>query len=110
SITAAANPGIALKENEFLFFSGDDGSLASADLRDKHPGSSRKMLTYFAQQDRWEHTATIPNAPSSPSAADLPPIGAPVTTTALQWQGYIVIPGGEVRPAVRTNQVLRYKP
>lgn len=109
-ITAAANPGIATSENEFVFFSGDDGSLASSDLRDKHPGFSRQVLTYFVSQDKWEVTESTPPFLAEKQDGSSLPIQAPVTTTAVLWKENIIIPGGEVRPAVRTNQVLRYKP
>lgn len=109
-ITAAANPGIAISKNEFLFFSGDDGTLAGSDLRDKHPGFSRSILTYFVDQDKWELRGSIPTFLQESMDGSGPSIQAPVTTTAVLWEENIIIPGGEIRPAVRTNQVLRYKP
>lgn len=109
-ITATANPGIATGDNELLFFSGDDGSLAALDLKDKHPGFSRNVWSYLIKQDKWTIRDTIPNASpgrvNAPSAA----IAAPVTTTAVRWEESILIPGGESRPAVRSNQVLLYNP
>ncbi len=109
-ITAAANPGIADGRNTFLFFSGDDGALAGSDLRDKHPGFSREVLTYFTLEDKWAVTGTIPEFLPAGADSVKAELRAPVTTSVLLWNGNIIIPGGESRPAVRTNQVLRYKP
>lgn len=111
AITAVANPGIAIKQDEFIFLSGDAGDLADSDLRDKHPGFSRKVYTYFTKDDKWVLTDTVPRfLPTAEATKEKSTLVAPVTSTAIMYNGGILIPGGEARPAVRTNQVLYYKP
>ncbi|SJN28519.1 kelch repeat-containing protein [Sphingobacterium sp. JB170] len=111
SITAVANPGIAgVIEDEILFVSGDDGKLAQSDLREKHPGFARNVLSYHIKQNQWSVRDTIPKFLKAHSSGKKLRVHAPVTTSAVVWNGSIIIPGGEARPAVRTNQVLIYKP
>ncbi|MBB5440739.1 N-acetylneuraminic acid mutarotase [Pedobacter sp. AK017] len=97
AVTAA--PGTAYAtENSLRIFGGDDGK-AAADAalpREKHPGFSKQVLSYSPLTNTW-------------SVADQIPAPAPVTTTLTIWNGNVVIPGGEVKPAVRTPKVLMYK-
>jgi N-acetylneuraminate epimerase len=94
SVAAAASPAYATK-NGLLVFGGDDGQTAAAAavLKEKHPGFSKQVLNYNPLANSW-------------SEADEIPAPAPVTTTLTIWNGNVVIPGGEVRPAVRTPKVL----
>lgn len=98
SVAAAPSPAFTLNQN-LLVFGGDDGRLAAdaAVLKEKHPGFSTQVLNYNTFTDSWSIVTKIP-AP------------APVTTSLTVWNGNVVIPGGEVRPAVRTPKVLTYKP
>lgn len=93
-VTAAASPAWAEHSN-LLIFGGDDGEVAgdAASLGDKHPGFSRRLLSYNTITDSWKIAAQLPAA-------------FPVTTTLTLWNEQVVIPGGEVRPAVRTSKVL----
>lgn len=97
AVAAAPSPAYASKSN-LLIFGGDDGKAAAdaAILREKHPGFSKQILCYHPLDNTW-------------SVADQIPAPAPVTTTLTIWNGKVVIPGGEVRPAVRTPKVLEYK-
>ena len=65
-------------------------------LLDEHSGFRREVLLYNTITKTW----------TTPFRADE---GFPVTTVALPWQDDIgpcvVIPGGEVRPGVRGNQI-----
>lgn len=96
-VVAAPSPAYALKQ-DLLVFGGDDGKLAAeaAILREKHPGFSTQVLAYNTFTDSWGIAAKIPSP-------------APVTTSLAIWNGNIIIPGGEVRPAVRTPKVLIIK-
>ena len=98
AVAAAPGTAYALKQN-LLVFGGDDGKLAAeaAVLKEKHPGFSNQVLGYNTITDSWGIVAQIPSP-------------APVTTTLTTWNGSIIIPGGEVRPAVRTPKVLIVKP
>ena len=120
-----AAPAIASGAGHILVFGGDDGRLflelegldraiaeataagdaAKADalthrkttILDTHPGFSRDVLAYHTITDTWTRFGTFPGP-------------CPVTTTAVGWDGGIVIPSGEVRPGVRTDAVRRADP
>jgi N-acetylneuraminate epimerase len=108
SVTAA--PGPAVYENgSFYIFGGDDGKLASksAELKDQHPGFSTTILCYSVKENKWSEAEKIKTIKEADAIAN--PNGsiwAPVTTAAVLWKGMVVIPGGEVRPATRTNRVI----
>lgn len=55
-------------------------------------GFSRDIFAYHTITDTWVIVGKLP-APS------------PVTTTAVQWDGNIIIPTGEISPGVRTDKV-----
>ncbi|MGH2623046.1 MAG: galactose oxidase [Sphingobacterium sp.] len=111
AITAVANPGVEISPGKFMFLSGDTGELADADLRDRHPGFSRHVYTYLVKENKWVLSDSVPSFISSDEGTEnKTPLIAPVTTTVVPYHGGVLIPGGEARPAVRTNQVLYYKP
>lgn len=99
SVTAAPSPAYSAGQSNLMIFGGDDGKLAAvaAELKEKHPGFSRQVLNYNIITDTWSVTGQLPPAPA-------------VTTTLTLWDGNVIIPGGEVRPAVRTPKVLVVKP
>lgn len=105
-VVAAPSP--AYSNGNFLYvFGGDDGKLASSDLKEKHPGFSDNILVYDIKNDAWNVSGKIytdikENAVEVPNES----VWAPVTTTMALWNNKIVIPGGEVRPATRTPKVL----
>lgn len=74
---------------EELFFQSDE-------LKDDHPGFIKRALAYHTITDTWIDAGTTPE--------NL------VTTSAVEWHDSIVIPGGEIRPRVRTNAVFQIKP
>lgn len=98
SVTAAPSPAYTAGQSHLLIFGGDDGKLAAeaAELKEKHPGFSRQVWDYNTLTNTWSAIAQLPLAPA-------------VTTTLTIWNGDVVIPGGEVRPAVRTPKVLVIK-
>ncbi len=59
-----------------------------------HPGFSKDILLYNTITDTWTVAGQLPYA-------------APVTATAVKWNGDIYIPSGEVRPGIRTTDILR---
>ncbi|MHA4844622.1 hypothetical protein ACX0G7_10680 [Flavitalea antarctica] len=108
--STAAAPGPAVAGNEFglLVIGGDDGSRADSNsiLKDKHPGFRTGVLGY--SNNAWSLvgdvlTKKMPDPENNPNGSTW----APVTTPLVTWDGNIIIPGGEVRPGVRTNRVLR---
>jgi N-acetylneuraminate epimerase len=109
AVAAAPAPAYTVGEDQLLIFGGDDGKLAAdaASLKEKHPGFSTQILNYHTATNNWEvageiYTAKKDNAVTHPNNSTW----APVTTTLTVWNGNIVIPGGEVRPATRTPNVL----
>jgi N-acetylneuraminic acid mutarotase len=76
-------------------FGGSDGTLApfEADFADRHPGFSTVIWKFEAE--RWRPAGLMPYAP--------------VTSTIVEWQGELVIPGGEDRPAHRSARVIAGK-
>jgi len=106
--------------NHILVFGGDDGRLflqreqlqarlvqaadpaetarLKAALRRNftdHPGFTPEVLAYHTITDTWMRLGRYPNNTSH------------VTTTAVRWGDAVIIPSGEIRPGVRTPDVLR---
>jgi len=75
----------AIGGERLLIFGGDDGSKVGAQ---PHPGFCTEILSY---ENGWKTVGQLP-APR-------------VTTTAVRWNGQIVIPSGEARPGVRSPEV-----
>ncbi|MDB5111636.1 MAG: sodium:solute symporter [Mucilaginibacter sp.] len=110
---AAANPAYATKQNRLLIFGGDNGRLVkkAAILKDKHPGFSNQILCYNPGKNSWSvageiYTHKKADVVTHPNGS----VWAPVTTTLVLWNGELIFPGGEVRPAVRTPRVLKVVP
>jgi N-acetylneuraminate epimerase len=113
SVAAAPSPAFALDKNELVIFGGDDGvqALNAAVLREKHPGFSKQVLSYASMKNSWTVIGEVmtdkkDDAVVNPNGS----IWAPVTTTLTVWKGNVILPGGEVRPATRTPNVLVAKP
>lgn len=62
-----------------------------------HPGFAREVLAYDTRRDAWRVVALSPFEPQ-------------VTTLAVKVDGYIIIPSGEIRPGIRTPEVVRVRP
>ncbi len=65
-------------------------------LQSSHPGFSKEVLLYNTITDKWKKVGYIP-------------FDSPVTTTAIEWNGTVLIPGGEIKAGVRTPQILAGK-
>jgi N-acetylneuraminate epimerase len=87
---AAASPAV-VQGGSLLLISGDDGKFVNFQPKSEHPGFPRTTLRYDVHLDHWSE------APSTISRATVP---------TVQWQGNTILPNGEVRPAVRTPEVL----
>lgn len=116
----SAGTGIAAGKNQIVLFGGDPGiyfnqteklnnalavaedSLKTALLREKdsllsnHPGFIREVMAYHTIRREW---SVIGEAPE----------GLPVTTVAFCWNDLVIIPGGEVRPGVRTPGITAFR-
>jgi len=95
---AVAAPAIAEGQTHIMIFGGDDGEnfFRQAELRENHPGFSREILAYHTVTDTWTTTGEMPFSH--------------VTTTALRWNGSVVIASGEDRPGHRSPGVFAGAP
>lgn len=91
---AAPSPAPAVGVSHFFVIGGDDGSLADFEPKSEHPGFSREILGYDTVTNTWADFDPLPES-----------IVPPVTVPVVKWGGSFVLPGGEIRPAVRTPQV-----
>ncbi len=116
-----AGTGLPTANGEILVFGGDKGEtfhkveeLIAAIIREddvvkkqhliqkknklqvSHPGFSNEVLCYCPKTDQWTMVGKIP-------------FSVPVTTTAVNWNGYCFIPSGEIKAGVRTSQILMGK-
>ena len=71
----------------------------------KHPGFEQRTLIYDLRADRWELGPQSPIIPDPLDGSNHLVSAAAVTTTAVCFDGRIVLPTGEVRPRVRSPQV-----
>ena len=92
-----AGPGIGYRKNQLLVLGGTDGSMyfRMDELRDMHPGFPKQAWSYQTRTDRWSHAGSTP--------------ANQVTTIAVEWNGSIIMPSGEVRPRVRSAAVWRIR-
>lgn len=118
TINLSAAPGLALGHRYVVVFGGDDGvvfrrietlmaersrssaqaekarlSRAIRDLDVHHKGFYRGILLYDTRENSWSEAGTLPFA-------------AHVTTSAVSWDGKIIIADGEIRPGVRSAEVM----
>jgi len=85
----------AVGASHLLVIGGDDGALIDFEPKSRHPGFPRNVLGYDTVTDTWAEFGSVP-----------PGMQSPVTVPVVEWRGGFVIPSGEIRPAVRTPQVL----
>jgi N-acetylneuraminic acid mutarotase len=78
----------------FHILGGDDGSLASVKPWPGHPGFTKTFLTYNASADTWTET---------------PCRALPVSAPLVPANGGYVFISGEIRPGIRTPNVIRLK-
>lgn len=62
----------------------------------EHPGFPQAILSYNTVTDRWAEAGSLP----------LEAGFAPVTTPVVFWNGKVILPTGEIKPGVRSPQVL----
>ena len=101
STAAAAGPAyFDHASNALYIIGGDDGKLAHSNLGYSHPGFSNHILKYDMDQMSWELAGEVE------IKKDNQAILIPVTTGTILWKKHIVFPMGEIRPGIRTNQVI----
>ena len=93
-----AGTGIGYGQSHIFVLGGADGSLffKADELKDDHPGFPKETLAYHTITDTWTKAGKMPSNH--------------VTTIALEWDGSIIIPSGEVRPRVRSPKVWSVTP
>ena len=91
---AAASPA-PVRGDALFVVSGDDGKHVGSPK--DHPGFTREILRYDVSENAW----------SSGGELDAP---APVTLPTAPWQDGFILFNGEVKPGVRTPQVLYFTP
>jgi len=93
-----AGEAAAVGQSHIFILGGDDGTLfdRADELRDSHPGFPKQALCYHTITDRWIPAGPIPRNH--------------VTTSAVPWDGRIIVPSGEVRPRVRSPVVWSVTP
>lgn len=62
----------------------------------EHPGFPASILSYNIVTDQWTESGSLPLAGTF----------APVTTPVVFWDDKVIIPTGEIKPGVRSPQVL----
>lgn len=97
-VATVAAPGPLLHTDEYLYLiGGDDGSNATKNLQLQHPGFLSTVYRYDLANDNWEKIADLKKSKKE--------LLIPVTTTSVFWKGKWIIPGGEIKPGVRTSKV-----
>lgn len=114
----AAGTGVMDDQGDILIFGGDDASTfhqvedliakinmtedsnqkqiliqQKALLQQNHPGFTTDSWIFNVQQKKWSKITPLPAS-------------SPVTTQALSYKNMIIIPSGEIKAGVRTNQIL----
>src|SRR5690606_31196900 len=103
AVAAAPNPAWFDKDADYLLiFGGDNGELASKDLKERHPGFSNNVQYYRLSENTWDYAADSIEVGSR----EWSKTWSPVTTGVAFWKGGIVLPTGGIRPGIRTPQVL----
>ncbi|MFC3196799.1 sodium/solute symporter [Parapedobacter deserti] len=106
AVAAAPSPAMASGQNHLLVLGGDEGShfFRQAELRERHPGFNRTVLGYHAVTDTW---AALGALPSAVGGNEVMPA---VTTPLVTWRGKSIIPTGEIKPGIRSPQVIQVSP
>jgi len=89
-LAATPGPAQALGAGHLLLLGGDDGSRLHH-LPSEHPGFPRRLYAYHTLTDSWAESGELPFSL--------------VTTATANWNGKLVVPGGETRPGVRSTEV-----
>jgi N-acetylneuraminate epimerase len=91
----APSPAIPVGSATLLVPTGDDGAHVDFSPVQAHPGFPRDMLAYDLSTNTWATAGAVPFSRA--------------TVPVAQWRGMFVVPNGEVRPRVRTNEVWGFR-
>lgn len=89
-----AGTGIDVGQSHIMVLGGADGGLffRGNELKDNHPGFPKATWLYHSITDTWIQSSDLP--------------ANHVTTNAVRWHDSIIIPSGEIRPRVRSPEIL----
>ena len=101
-VAAAPSPAYTSGQSHLIIFGGDDGEHAHRvlELKENHPGFRQDILAYHTITDTWSVIGKIGKGKKDETSV------SPVTTSLVQWNDFVVLPGGEVKPGVRSTNVL----
>lgn len=93
-VSIAASTSASIGQSHIFVFGGADGSLfeTAGGLKDNHPGFNKTVFVYHTITDTWTTAGNMP--------------ACHVTTTAIKTDNGIIIPSGEIRPRVRTPDIM----
>ncbi len=103
-MTAGPTPAIPNSSSELVLVGGASREFVDAQraLRPAtngngldHPGFPKHVFAYNIVTDTWRELGEVPEG-----------IWSPVTTPTLSWHGQTVIPSGEIKPGIRSPQVI----
>ena len=67
---------------------------------DLHPGFERSVWAYDTLTDTWASAGELPEM------AGGVPVAVPVTTPVVEWKKKFILPTGEIKPGIRSPQIL----
>jgi solute:Na+ symporter, SSS family len=95
-VLAGGDNGIVFNQVEMAINAIQQGDTTAIKTRDSlwinHSGFNNKILIYNTVTDTWFYEGNWENTPVA-------------VTTAVNWGGNVIIPGGEIRPATRTPEI-----
>lgn len=121
-VALMASTAVTTADSEIIFFGGDEGIRfrkrfkLEVQIRNSkeshkekyrkklnnsfvtHTGFSNKIIKYNITENSWKMEGEITGQQ------------LPVATTALWWRNKIIIPGGELKPGIRSNKILEIDP
>lgn len=95
-IVAAPSPAAPLGNTKIMVLGADDGSNAGFQPVQFHPGFSRDVFIYDVHANTWAHAEPAPFAWA--------------TVPMVEWERRFIIPGGELRPGIRSRHVWAIAP
>ncbi len=100
---AAPSPAPTVGPSHFLILSGSEGNPDLLPPNDYRPGFTPSILAYHDITNTWTEMGQMPRD----IEANVSPV---VTTFTATWGDQIVVPSGEVRPGIRSPQILSGTP
>ncbi len=94
-VAVAAPSPAPVVNGKLLIIGGDDGAQVNTPPT-AHTGFPRELLAFNPLANTWEHLGDVPFSL--------------VTTPCVNWQGRIIIPGGEAKPGIRSPAVWSAQP